>query len=181
MPPRPEEQIELPRWFREWRTQHFNDWAPLYARISHLSSVTWSLSETLAWVGLVVLLLLGFLMLLRGSISLRDTLARILPDQLVAAFTMQPEKPAPAASGRSPGLRRSLDKAWTELKSSPSLASESPRYFGMGSGKEEVRAVQGAPTRSTDTVWTYGRSEVYFAGDRVVGWRIAPGYPLKAR
>lgn len=173
----------MPRWFKEWRTQHFNDWAPLYARISQLSSVTWSLSETLAWIGLVVLLFLGFLMLLRGSISVRDALARILPDQLVAAFTVQPEKLAPAASGQSPGLRRKLDKAWTELKSSPSPVSESPRYFSMGSSKEEVRAIQGIPTRATDTdtVWTYGRSEVYFAGDRVVGWRIAPGYPLKVR
>ena len=52
-------------------------------------------------------------------------------------------------------------------------------FFGVGSTKEEVRAVQGPPTTETDTVWYYAPSMVFFENDRVVRWKESPIRPLR--
>jgi outer membrane protein assembly factor BamE (lipoprotein component of BamABCDE complex) len=52
-------------------------------------------------------------------------------------------------------------------------------YFTVGSTKDEVLAVQGAPTEFTERVWKYGSSSVFFNNGRVVSWDIWPGAPLR--
>jgi hypothetical protein len=54
-------------------------------------------------------------------------------------------------------------------------------YFTVGSTKDEVLAVQGTPTRVSDSEWAYGLSKVKFRNDRVISWRISEFNPLKAR
>ena len=54
-------------------------------------------------------------------------------------------------------------------------------FFGKGSSKNEVLAVQGAPDRDAGSVWDYGVSRVYFDNDRVKGWTESPLNPLKVR
>jgi hypothetical protein len=58
----------------------------------------------------------------------------------------------------------------------PSMA-----FFGKGSSKEEVMALQGAPDRDAGNVWDYGISRVYFENDRVTGWNETSFNPLKVR
>jgi hypothetical protein len=53
------------------------------------------------------------------------------------------------------------------------------RFFGVGSTKDEVRAVQGAPVTETDNVWYYAPSKVYFEHNRVVRWEESPMQPLR--
>jgi isocitrate lyase len=54
-------------------------------------------------------------------------------------------------------------------------------YFTIGSTKDEVLAVQGAPTEFTDLVWYYGSSSVFFRGNRVTRWDVSSGSPLKVQ
>jgi hypothetical protein len=53
------------------------------------------------------------------------------------------------------------------------------RHFDVGSTKDEVRAIQGAPVMETDTVWDYAPSRVYFERNRVVRWVESPMQPLR--
>jgi len=69
-------------------------------------------------------------------------------------------------------LRTSI-KPWTEKMNA--------EFFGKGSSKREVLAVQGAPERDAGNVWDYGVSRVYFDNDRVKGWDESPLNPLKVR
>lgn len=54
-------------------------------------------------------------------------------------------------------------------------------YFGPGSTKDEVRALQGTPWSQTEREWTYGSSRVFFNGETVTGWEESPLNPLKIR
>jgi len=53
------------------------------------------------------------------------------------------------------------------------------RLFGVGSTKDEVRAIQGAPVAETGSVWYYGSSKVYFERGYVVHWEESPMQPLR--
>jgi hypothetical protein len=57
------------------------------------------------------------------------------------------------------------DNSWPEI---------SPEYFTIGSTKKEVLTVQGIPTAYSPDTFEYGRSKVFFAGEKVVGWDDAP-------
>ena len=50
-------------------------------------------------------------------------------------------------------------------------------YITAGLSKDEVIAVQGPPTSSSENRLIYGRSELDFSGDRLVGWKIDPASP----
>lgn len=54
-------------------------------------------------------------------------------------------------------------------------------FFGEGSSKEQVLAVQGAPDRDAENVWDYGVSRVYFEKNRVKGWDESPFNPLRIK
>lgn len=77
---------------------------------------------------------------------------------------------------------------WEESPDNPLRTSIKPgtekmnaEFFGKGSSKKEVLAVQGAPERDAENVWDYGVSRVYFDNDRVKGWDESPLNPLRVR
>jgi hypothetical protein len=77
---------------------------------------------------------------------------------------------------------------WEERHGSPLRVSIVPHtgetpasYFGRGSTKEEVLAVQGVPDRDAGSVWDYGLSRVYFEKDRVTKWYESQLDPLRVR
>ncbi|HSB18037.1 MAG TPA: PilZ domain-containing protein [Bryobacteraceae bacterium] len=70
-----------------------------------------------------------------------------------------------------PKWRPSIDRSASSATFTPSP------FFTLGSTGADVQAVQGPPTASTSSTWSYGSSRVYFRRDRVIGWfssRIAP-------
>jgi hypothetical protein len=54
-------------------------------------------------------------------------------------------------------------------------------YFTVGSTKDDVLRIQGAPSRIAGNVFRYGLSEVHFKNGRVESWYTDPSSPLKAR
>ncbi len=53
-------------------------------------------------------------------------------------------------------------------------------YFTYGSTVGDVYAIQGIPTKTTDNLWYYGNSKVYFSGGKVTKWEDDPANPLNA-
>jgi hypothetical protein len=47
-------------------------------------------------------------------------------------------------------------------------------YITAGMTKSQVTAVQGNPTEATEDKLTYGKSELYFSNDQLIGWKIDP-------
>jgi len=77
---------------------------------------------------------------------------------------------------------------WEEDPDDPLRANINPgddklrsKFFGKGSSKNEVMALQGAPDRDGGDVWDYGVSRVYFNNGHVKGWDESPLNPLKVR
>ena len=64
------------------------------------------------------------------------------------------------------------------LRPAPEMVLTSP-FFTLGSSKAEVQATQGPPLVVNGNAWDYGKSSVYFSGDRVVGWKVTPDSLLK--
>ena len=60
-------------------------------------------------------------------------------------------------------------------------ASADNGFVGVGSTKDEVVAIQGVPDRSTETQFNYGRSSIYFTGDRVTHWYSYVLDPLRVK
>jgi DnaJ domain len=83
----------------------------------------------------------------------------------------QPQQDAPAANPQ-PGLSAPADRRQaTTIKSAPK-ARKVYSYITVGSTRNEVLDQLGTPTASTDNKLVYGRSELYFKDDSVIGWRI---------
>lgn len=94
------------------------------------------------------------------------------PDQPLRAATMFPTAQATQqARTADTSLERTRRAATAPM----------PTVFSIGSSKEDVRMVQGAPSQERDATWDYGVSKVYFRGDRVSGWHESPLNPLKVR
>jgi hypothetical protein len=74
--------------------------------------------------------------------------------------------------------------AWDEHPENPLRIGRnletSPRegYFSVGSTKDEVRSIEGAPITETESVWDYGQSQIYFERNHVVRWNESPLQPL---
>ena len=66
------------------------------------------------------------------------------------------------------------------LKPRPPVIDEA-RYFTVGSKVDEVLAVQGMPTKSSEDVYHYGSSKVYFRNGVVESWDVWPQNLLKVR
>ena len=47
-------------------------------------------------------------------------------------------------------------------------------YITLGSTRDEVLAQQGPPTTSSENKLAYGRSELYFKDNNLIGWKIDP-------
>lgn len=58
-------------------------------------------------------------------------------------------------------------------------ARKSLPYFFRGSTKADVYRIQGVPYRSSEKVWQYGASRVYFVGQMVERWESNASSPLK--
>lgn len=52
-------------------------------------------------------------------------------------------------------------------------------YFFKGSTKADVYRIHGVPYQSSEKVWQYGASRVYFVGQTVERWDSNPNSPLK--
>lgn len=78
----------------------------------------------------------------------------------VVSWTQDPANPLRIARDQPPQLREGL--------------------FDVGSTKDEVRSILGAPVTETENVWDYGPSRVYFEHNRVVRWETSPLQPLHA-
>ena len=103
----------------------------------------------------------------------------VLPAPIVAFFEEKRDAPPidQTLSRPVPGPVRAVDSMLT-----PQQRSRRADYFGMGSSKQDVIAIQGVPaSRRTDTTWTYGESQIFFASDRVVGWRTSDANPLRVK
>lgn len=81
---------------------------------------------------------------------------------------------------------------WVEDPGYPLMVSKDADYgnepppsvkkiFSVGSTKGEVRAIQGAPLRETDTLWEYRVSRIYFKNNRVTSWYSSPVDPLRVQ
>lgn len=54
-------------------------------------------------------------------------------------------------------------------------------YITVGSTRAEVLDQVGAPTASTEDKLAYGRSELYFKSDAVIGWKIDAANPIRVK
>ena len=61
-----------------------------------------------------------------------------------------------------------------------SAAAKNRGFFTVGSTKDEVLGVQGAPSNFSDTRWVYGSSWVSFQNGMVTAWNSLKLNPLKA-
>ncbi len=75
---------------------------------------------------------------------------------------------------------------WLEDPNDPLKANmdQAPREqptksIAIGSTKQNVRSVQGAPLRESNNMWEYRVSRIYFKDDKVTGWYDSPLDPLK--
>ena len=63
----------------------------------------------------------------------------------------------------------------------PGKPAGGSKYFTLGSSKEQVRAVEGAPQQLTDSRWAYGSSYVDFTKGQVTGWLSSSLNPLSVK
>jgi len=140
------------------------------------SSLFWDLSIVLAQISCAVVLVFFLLSLPRLDWHLAKRFEAILPESLSRFFNSD----APIAN--TAGVRTMKSRLEEDVEQlTPASGSGDRKNFGMGSSKLEVLAVQGSPSSASGNVFRYGASEVYFVGDRVVGWRDAPSDPLRLR
>ena len=94
----------------------------------------------------------------------------------------QNANPIPARNGRA----EKSGPPRTKFSRAPGLAAQEehpvPPYITAGLTKSEVIAVQGNPTEETENKLTYGKSELYFSNDQLIGWKIDPiSSPIRAK
>jgi hypothetical protein len=86
---------------------------------------------------------------------------------------LQPEEPA--TETREQVERK--EQAWAPERQAPGSQTAPLKlypYITVGSTKDEVLDDLGTPTSSTEDKFVYGRSELDFRDNSVVGWRIDP-------
>jgi hypothetical protein len=92
----------------------------------------------------------------------------------------QPAEPATAAREQ---VERT-ERAWTPERQAPKSRAAPLKlysYITVGSTRDEVLDQVGTPTLSTESKFVYGRSELYFKDNSVIGWRIDPGSPIRVK
>ena len=148
-----------------------------------MSHAGWEFSLAVGRVALGLVCLALIVTVVRHIPSVSDSLVKVLP-QPIADFLRDEKRTPPPQGNKIEELRsRVTGSVFDDSKSARTEARSrsDPRSFGMGSTKEDVAALQGTPTRRTDSTWVYGESEVYFAGDRVIGWRNSTANPLRVQ
>ena len=143
-----------------------------------VSDVVWDLSAVLGRIAVGILCLLLIVVVIRQSPTLKKRMASVLPRAIAEMFDDAPRGESTTFErGRSGAVDRTLDA----LQPQDAPSAPATRRFGVGATKEQVLAVQGNPSRRTDNTWYYGQSEIYFASDRVVGWKSSSANPLLVR
>jgi len=93
--------------------------------------------------------------------------------------------PASSESGYAPGALDPdvLKEQLSEKRLEANKAMDIGRlpYITEGSTKQHVLAIQGKPSRQTETAWDYGLSRINFKDGRVTGWYENPMDPLAVR
>ena len=107
--------------------------------------------------------------------------------QAVGSLPSLISKAAPLAQTHS--LDDLLDAGDTPRRPAPAVdtagypdtePAQTQKYFTYGSTVGDVYAVQGTPSNTSDGVWRYGKSKVYFSRGKVTHWEDDPTSPLKA-
>jgi DnaJ domain len=102
-------------------------------------------------------------------------LRKLAPNLFQAAPPTPPQTAQPQPEPDSQASRKAPAKTAAQQPVRPEPA---PRklypYVTIGSTKDEVLALQGPPTASSDDKLVYGRSELYLKDGSVIGWRIDP-------
>jgi hypothetical protein len=129
-------------------------------------------------LGAVILAVAVLVIAIRQFPAAQKWLEAVLPAPIVAFFEEKRDAPPidQTLSRPVPAPVRAMDRALT-----PQQRSRRADSFGMGSSKQDVLAIQGVPSRRTDTTWAYGESQIFFASDRVVGWRTSDANPLRVK
>jgi curved DNA-binding protein CbpA len=108
--------------------------------------------------------------------SAADSGARTIPPPVSA--------PSPAQAPMSEGAARASspsDAGGHVARTSENAAVAAPGVFTIGSTKDEVLAIEGRPSQSTNDEWHYDHAVVYFAHGRVTRWMSTTSRPLHAR
>ena len=148
--------------------------------VQPLRAERWGISVVLGLVSTAVLLLVLFCLLLSGTFGVTRLLVAVVPQSVRDFFTTS--KPVDLDTRELKKTREALAKRLEQLRDEMSRRGTSaPKAFTLGSPKDEVLLVQGAPTEATPGVWKYGNSEVYFVQDRVASWSNSAENPLKTR
>lgn len=124
----------------------------------------------------------GYLVVAKSTTSVLPKYS--IPDQTKSSALQGPQGPNTIAkSTQRAGIVTSTKREASPGSSLLVYPPDDPQvpYFTVGSTKDDVVRVQGAPTRSTNTRLSYGLSEVYLKDGRVQSWKMNPSSPLKAR
>jgi hypothetical protein len=89
--------------------------------------------------------------------------------------------PHPSPLPEGDGVEAEVAIIRPNIPEAPAPADQANSYFTVGSTKAEVLAVQGPPTLTSENVWEYGGSRVYFRSGRVSKWDMWPHSPLKIK
>lgn len=98
----------------------------------------------------------------------------------VYALWLAPEVPLPPYTPEPSATAVNTSPVSDTADTGQREATQPGPYFTYGSTVGDVYAVQGIPTKTTDNVWHYGESKVYFTGGKVTHWEDDPSSPLKA-
>ncbi len=139
------------------------------------SSALWDFSHLLGILTGCIFSAVLIVFAVGRSWRVKERLDAILPDEW---FQRAADSTAPE---RVEQLRKDAKTVLRTPHSGSRRPSAEKRTFGLGSTKTEVLAAQGRPDQADGNTWRYGKSEVYFVQDRVIGWRVAASVPLNVR
>ncbi len=102
-------------------------------------------------------------------------LRKLAPNLFHAAPPAPPQTAQPEPEPDSEVSRKAPTRAAAQQPVRTETASRKLYpYVTIGSTKDEVLALQGPPTASSDDKLVYGRSELYLKDGSVIGWKIDP-------
>jgi curved DNA-binding protein CbpA len=100
------------------------------------------------------------------------------PAPEIVAAASEPQQ-AGAQSGDGQSIPQSLHRR--EPGASRAATVSLQPYITSGLTREEVIAVLGAPTSSTESKLTYGASDLDFTNGKLSGWKIEPASPIHVK
>lgn len=114
-----------------------------------------------------------------ASETRQDFAARNSPPAMPVAPPQEPSEPIELR--QEPGEPAVQKPLKLESNAAPAALVRVLPYVTAGLSKDEVIAAQGPPTSASENKLIYGHSELYFSGDRLVGWKIDPASPIRVK